>query len=240
MEASIIEATRCLIADCGTGKDYDGDGNKKKWWHGNTERLFKEKAACLVQQYDKFTLPELPDIHVRTPLSHTLTHPHTHRVSPMGMNELERGECSGAQVRGQQTQSENIADNGGLKGAFLVRVACNTLLISFGLTFAHRVVFILAASPLLQAYQHWKLRNGEEPRLPGLNYTPDQIFYIRFGQVSVGLTSRMCPVFNLFYKYSVRVSNVLFAHLQIWCENTRAETLHIHVITKPHPPNRFR
>lgn len=44
----------------------------------------------------------------------------------------------------------------------------------------------LSAATILfvQAYQHWKLRNGEEPRLPGLDYTPEQIFYIRFGQVS--------------------------------------------------------
>ena len=65
----------------GAGKDYDGDGNKVKWWHGNTERLFKEKAACLVQQYDKFTFPELPDLNVRTSLSLSLSlsHTSTHR-----------------------------------------------------------------------------------------------------------------------------------------------------------------
>lgn len=36
---------------------------------------------------------------------------------------------------------------------------------------------------LLQAYKAWIKRNGEEPRLPALNYTNDQLFFISAAQV---------------------------------------------------------
>ncbi|XP_076162841.1 M13 family metallopeptidase neprilysin 2 isoform X3 [Ptiloglossa arizonensis] len=72
---------------------------------------------------------------------------------------LERAECIIHQygnytvddvnlnLNGINTQGENIADNGGIKEAYL-------------------------------AYKEWVRRNNQEPRLPGLSYSPEQLFWI--------------------------------------------------------------
>ncbi|XP_033323591.2 M13 family metallopeptidase neprilysin 2 isoform X2 [Megalopta genalis] len=74
-------------------------------------------------------------------------------------NYLERAECIihqygnytvedvGLNLNGINTQGENIADNGGIKEAYL-------------------------------AYKKWVERNHKESRLPGLPYTPEQLFWI--------------------------------------------------------------
>lgn len=36
----------------------------------------------------------------------------------------------------------------------------------------------------LQAYQSWVQKNGEEKRLPAVNLTNDQLFFVGFAQVS--------------------------------------------------------
>ncbi|MFT5484088.1 MAG: putative endopeptidase [Halieaceae bacterium] len=44
------------------GREFDGDGNLRKWWTEQDDELFKEKAAALVEQFDAFE--PLPDLHV--------------------------------------------------------------------------------------------------------------------------------------------------------------------------------
>jgi len=38
------------------GRKYDGDGNLKTWWSDASAEKFKEKAACVVEQYNKFEI----------------------------------------------------------------------------------------------------------------------------------------------------------------------------------------
>lgn len=38
------------------GRQYDGDGNLKSWWSEASAAKFKEKAACVVEQYNKFEI----------------------------------------------------------------------------------------------------------------------------------------------------------------------------------------
>lgn len=55
-------------------------------------------------------------------------------------------------INGKLTLGENIADNGGFKASF-------------------------------RAYRNWLQKNGQESwRLPGINFTSEQLFYIGFGQ----------------------------------------------------------
>lgn len=64
---------------------------------------------------------------------------------------------AGLNVDGVLTQGENIADNGAVKQAF-------------------------------RAYRQWVAEVGsEEPLLPGLNYTHDQLFFINLAQIRCGL-----------------------------------------------------
>ncbi|KAF5283683.1 hypothetical protein FQA39_LY17258 [Lamprigera yunnana] len=69
------------------GKNYDKNGKRKNWWSKGSLEAFNEKAKCIVDQYQKYRVPEL-----------------------------------NANLNGQLTQGENIADNGGLKQSYLAYI----------------------------------------------------------------------------------------------------------------------
>nr|XP_027200738.1 neprilysin-2-like isoform X2 [Dermatophagoides pteronyssinus] len=102
------------------GRQFDKNGNNVNWWEPETDKNFKERTKCIIEQYGNYTVPE-----------------------------------NGLKVNGVNTQGENIADNGGIKEAF-------------------------------RAYQEYVKDNGEEPSLPGLKYTPKQLFWISAANIWCG------------------------------------------------------
>lgn len=71
------------------GRQNDGDGNAIPWWTNATLDAFQGKAQCIIDQYNEYTLPEIDYL------------------------------LPDASVNGVTTQGENIADNGGLREAYL-------------------------------------------------------------------------------------------------------------------------
>ncbi|KAI1296496.1 Membrane metallo-endopeptidase-like 1 [Halotydeus destructor] len=100
------------------GRQFDKRGNNRNWWKPETDLKYQEKASCIVDQYNNFTVPESAEL----------------------------------KLNGVNTQGENIADNGGLKEAFL-------------------------------GYQQYVKENGAEAKLPGLKYSPNQLFWISAANV---------------------------------------------------------
>ena len=41
-----------------SGRQFDKDGNNKNWWDSETDRQFKERAQCIIEQYGNYTVPE--------------------------------------------------------------------------------------------------------------------------------------------------------------------------------------
>ncbi len=40
------------------GRQFDKDGNNKNWWDSQTDKNFKERAQCIIEQYANYTVPE--------------------------------------------------------------------------------------------------------------------------------------------------------------------------------------
>lgn len=98
------------------GSQFDANGNLNDWWDPATKDAFREKAKCMIKQYNSTVDPQT-----------NLT------------------------LNGIITQGENIADNGGIQVAY-------------------------------SAYESYVQRNGGERFLPGLKYTPQQLYWVAMSQ----------------------------------------------------------
>jgi predicted metalloendopeptidase len=75
------------------GRQFDGDGNLKDWWTKESGEAYTKKAACVAKQYSSY------------------------QVLPA--QTVDGKETPAQFINGELTLGENIADNGGLKLAFL-------------------------------------------------------------------------------------------------------------------------
>ena len=101
-------------------------------------------------------------------------------------------------LNGINTQGENIADNGGIKEAYL-------------------------------AYKQLVKIEGEEPRLPGLDFSTEQLFWISAAQT-------WCSVYRpgiLHHLYKSTINYIFFVFYI-------SETMKMQITTNEHAPDKFR
>ena len=72
-------------------------------------------------------------------------------------------------------------------------------------------------------------RNGAEPRLPGLNYTPRQLFWVRSKTLDGNHHTNLITI--VFLKVSAA---------NVWCAKYRPKALKLRVLTGVHSPDQFR
>jgi len=115
------------------GRQFDKYGNYENWWSNETSARFVDRQRCFVEQYGNFSFQILEQI---------------------------AGYEGPTNVSGTQTLGENIADNGGIREAFMAY---------------HKYLDKKAVELSLSSYK--------EPALPGLSsFTSDQLFFIGYAR----------------------------------------------------------
>ncbi|CAG0880101.1 unnamed protein product, partial [Cyprideis torosa] len=138
------------------GREYDENGELNQWWRNSTIRQFQKMAQCFVNQYSNYEIS--PRNHLNGILTLGKETMPFSVISLAWIMYLKR--IYGTAKRDDEGLSfafcaagENLADNGGLRAA----------------------------------YNAWKKRaketEGEDIRLPGINLTDGQLFFVGFAQV---------------------------------------------------------
>ncbi|XP_075147733.1 neprilysin-1-like [Haematobia irritans] len=110
------------------GAKYDHTGSEHYWWSEKSGEMFRERAQCFVDYFDRYYIPEI-----------------------------------NRNINGNVTRDENIADAGGLRLALLTY---------------RRLMEKQAAENNDLAYS-----TDSEERMPGLDLTPEQLFFLGTAQV---------------------------------------------------------
>ncbi|TDH71096.1 hypothetical protein CCR75_005735 [Bremia lactucae] len=121
-----------------SGRHYGGDGNLVDWWSHATATEFQERTSCLVAQYNRY------QVNSSTEVDKLLGH-----------------------VNGNYTLGENIADNGGVKLAFMAYHA-----------FLAKKTRQLHTSVIDNTKE--ATRSSDKLKLPPV--VADRLFYISFAQ----------------------------------------------------------
>ena len=124
---------------------------------------YKKRAECIINQYNNFFLQQIN----RTVSDLRFVSGWIVRFDWVGFFFFK--------LNGKITQGENIADNGGLKESYRVKIL---------LSMKHHLKIYFNKDLFSQkAYKRWAKKHGPEPLLPGLSFNQDQLFFINYAQV---------------------------------------------------------
>ena len=207
------------------GRRFNKNGNLAKWWTNHSIEAFKSKTKCLIDQYSQYTF-------FGEKVSGCVSKFAKHFESPTL-------KCTTNISRKKSRRSEGPKQ--------LARILQITVESSRSIRFVftkwltgrqhfdsrrHKNVYIT------QAYQSFKKKHGDEGRLPGLNATNDQLFFLGFAQVKKmsSAVSRMDQTSPTTY---INHWNFLCI-LQVWCGKFRKQAALNQIKNGVHTPGKYR